>query len=67
MSPTKSEMSAWDRWAWPIVYAGIIVLGLVLHLTVEPPVWVLTILALGIIVVFYCASRLVACRRRDKQ
>ncbi|WJJ14538.1 hypothetical protein P9990_25440 (plasmid) [Prescottella equi] len=63
MSSTESELSAWDRWAWPIVYAGIVVLGFVLHFTVEPPIWVLIALALGIVLVFFLVSRLVAQRR----
>ncbi|WP_305091391.1 hypothetical protein [Prescottella sp. R16] len=55
MSPIRRAQPPEPRWAWPLVYAGIIVLGLVLHITLQSPFWIQTVLALGIVVAFFVA------------
>ncbi|RVW01284.1 hypothetical protein EGT50_13745 [Rhodococcus xishaensis] len=60
-------MSAWDRWAWPVTFTGVIVLGMVLYFTVEPPLWVRIALATGIAIIYSLVPWLVARRRERKQ
>ncbi|WP_064078152.1 hypothetical protein [Prescottella equi] len=61
----QPRRSAWERWSWPTFYAGIIALGIVLHLTTQLPAWALVVIPTGLAAAYLVTDWHIRRRHRD--